>query len=157
MMFADPFRSRRMCAGLSHAGRRAPSGVSCIMCDAPKPCTDASWPGDHRMSAPALRALDGGRRHDASGPAVVELAAAVARALDDPAFAASVAHHRKLPVTVLSEPLMDAADVAALLKIPAKTVRQYAREGRLPSRQLGRHIRFVRAEVAVAIERGDLG
>jgi len=109
------------------------------------------------MSAPALRALNGGRHRDAPGPAVGELAAAVARALDDPDFAASVAHHRKRPVTVLSEPLMDADDVAGLLKLPTKTVRQYAREGRLPFRQLGRHIRFVRAEVAVAIERGDLG
>jgi excisionase family DNA binding protein len=127
------------------------------MCDAPKPCTDASWPGDHRMSVPALRALDGGRHHDASGPAVVELAAAVARALDDPTFAASVAHHRKRPTTILSEPLLDADDVAAVLKIPAKTIRQYAREGRLPARYLGKHVRFVRAEVAVAIERGDLG
>jgi hypothetical protein len=107
------------------------------------------------MSAPALRALDGGRT-DAPGPAVVELAAAVARALADPAFAAAVAHHRKRPVTVLSEPLLDADDVAVLLKIPAKTVLLYARQERLPSRQLGRHIRFVRAELAMAIERGDL-
>jgi excisionase family DNA binding protein len=89
-------------------------------------------------------------------PALEHLAAAVARALDDPAFAAAVAHHRKQPVTVLSEPLLDADDVAAVLKIPAKTVLQYAREGRLPSRQLGRHVRFVRAETAQAIERGDL-
>jgi len=93
-------------------------------------------------------------RVDCPTPALAELALAVARALDDPAFAASVAHHRKAPVTVLSEPLMDAYDVARLLKIPAKTVQQYAREGRLPCRPLGRHVRFVRAEVACAIERG---
>jgi excisionase family DNA binding protein len=68
-----------------------------------------------------------------------------------------VAHHRKLLVTILSEPLLDADDVAVMLKLPTKTVRQYAREGQLPSRQLGRHTRFVRAEIAVAIERGDLG
>jgi excisionase family DNA binding protein len=104
----------------------------------------------------ALRAVerDALTRADSPTPALAELALAVARALDDPAFAASVAHHRKAPVTVLSEPLMDADDVAGLLKIPAKTVLQYARDGRLPCRQLGRHVRFVRAEVACAIERG---
>ncbi|MCW3048011.1 MAG: helix-turn-helix protein [Solirubrobacterales bacterium] len=109
------------------------------------------------MSGPTLQALDGGRDQSAPGPAIVELAAAVAKALDDPAFAASVAHFRKRPVTVLSEPLLDADAVAELLDIPARTVRQYAAEGRLPSRQLGKHIRFVRAEVADALERGLIG
>jgi excisionase family DNA binding protein len=122
--------------------------------------TDAPWSGDGDVVSAALHALDGGRGstvRDAPTAAVAELAAAVARALDDPAFAASVAHHRRQPMTVLSEPLMDADDVAEVLKIPAKTVLQYAREGRLPSRALGRHVRFVRAEIACAIECGRLG
>ena len=32
----------------------------------------------------------------------------------------------RAPVTILSEPLLDASDVAAMLKLPTKTVRQYA-------------------------------
>jgi excisionase family DNA binding protein len=101
--------------------------------------------------------LDGARQRPVVGPAMAQLAEATARALDDPEFASLVAHHRKRPVTILSEPLMDAEHVGALLKIPGKTVLMYARDGRLPCRQLGRHVRFVRAEVAAAIERGALG
>jgi excisionase family DNA binding protein len=108
------------------------------------------------VSARTLHALDGGRDQAAPGPAIVELAAAVAKALDDPAFAASVAHFRKRPTTVLSEPLLDADTVAELLSIRCSTVLAYARDGRLPSRQIGRHVRFVRADIAAAIERGDL-
>jgi excisionase family DNA binding protein len=57
----------------------------------------------------------------------------------------------------LSEPLLDADDVANLLNIPVKTVRQYARDGRLPCRRFGKHIRYVRAEIAQAIEKGTIG
>jgi excisionase family DNA binding protein len=89
-------------------------------------------------------------------PALAQLAEYVATALEDPAFAAAVEHHRRSPVSVLSTPLLDADDVAKLLGIPAKTVRQYAREGRLPSRPIGRHVRFVRAEVERAVLDGRL-
>jgi excisionase family DNA binding protein len=58
---------------------------------------------------------------------------------------------------VLSEPLLDADDVANLLNIPVKTVRQYARDGRLPCRRFGKHIRYVRAEIAQVIEKGTIG
>lgn len=42
---------------------------------------------------------------------------------------------------------MRAADVAALVGIPVSTVYQYAREGRLPCRHRGRHLRFLRWEI----------
>jgi hypothetical protein len=69
----------------------------------------------------ALRAVerDALTRADHPTAALAELALAVARALDDPAFAASVAHHRRAP-----EPLMDADDVAGLLKIIRPTRRK---------------------------------
>lgn len=89
-------------------------------------------------------------------PAVAALAQAVAAALDDPAFAAAVQLHRVHPTTVLAEPLLDANDVAELLRVPPSTVRQYARDGRLPSRPIGRHVRFVRAEVEQAVLSGRL-
>ncbi len=84
-------------------------------------------------------------------PALSQLAQAVAVALEDPHFAAAVQEHRRAPVSVLGSPLLDADDVAALLGIPVKTVRQFAREGRLPCRRIGRHVRFVRAEVEAAV------
>jgi excisionase family DNA binding protein len=89
-------------------------------------------------------------------PALSQLAQAVAAALDDPYFAAAVQHDRGSSVTVLSSPLLDADDVAELLGIPAKTVSQFAREGRLPCRRIGRHVRYVRAEVEQAILDGRL-
>lgn len=50
------------------------------------------------------------------------------------------------------EPLRDAAHVADLLGVPVKTIHQYARDGRLPSIKLGRHRRFVVADVERALE-----
>jgi excisionase family DNA binding protein len=47
---------------------------------------------------------------------------------------------------------LTADEVAELLHIPRSTVRDYARRGVLPSIKLGRHVRFVRADVAEAIE-----
>lgn len=84
-------------------------------------------------------------------PALAALAQAVAVALDDPYFAAAVQERRRSPVSVLSSPLLDADEVAGLLGIPVKTVRQYAREGRLPCRYIGKHLRFARAEVEAAV------
>ena len=55
------------------------------------------------------------------------------------------------------EELLTADEVAQLLHIPCSTVNEYARRGVLPSIKLGRHRRFVRSDVAVAIERLRLG
>ncbi len=49
--------------------------------------------------------------------------------------------------------LLTAEEVAELLNIPRSTVNDYARRGVLPSIKLGRHRRFVRSDVAEAIER----
>ncbi|MDX6685670.1 MAG: hypothetical protein QOK49_1021 [Baekduia sp.] len=92
-------------------------------------------------------------------PAMARLAAAVAAALDDPEFAAVVQQQRLSPgrpVSLLSEPMLDANTVAGLLRIPAKTVHQYARERRLPSYKVGRRTMFVRAEVEKAVAAGLL-
>jgi excisionase family DNA binding protein len=53
---------------------------------------------------------------------------------------------------VLDEPLLTAAEVGALLgNVPAKTVLQYARDGRLPCLRIGKHVRFVRNDVDRAL------
>jgi len=53
--------------------------------------------------------------------------------------------------------LLTTDEVAQLLHIPSSTVSEYARRGVLPSIKLGRHRRFVREDVAEAIERLRLG
>ena len=53
--------------------------------------------------------------------------------------------------------LLTADDVAELLHVPRSTVSDYARRGVLPSIKLGRHVRFVRSDVADAIEMLRLG
>lgn len=53
--------------------------------------------------------------------------------------------------------LLTAEDVAELLHVPRSTVSDYARRGALPSIKLGRHVRFVRSDVADAIEQLRLG
>jgi len=53
--------------------------------------------------------------------------------------------------------LLTADEVAELLHIPSSTVSDYARRGVLPSIKLGRHRRFVRSDVADAIEGLRLG
>lgn len=53
--------------------------------------------------------------------------------------------------------LLTADEVAELLHIPRSTVSDYARRGVLPSIKLGRHVRFVRSDVAEAIEQLRLG
>ncbi len=58
----------------------------------------------------------------------------------------------------LEEPLLTARQVSLLLGgIPAKTVLQYAREGRLPCLRIGKHGRFVRSELdeALRAQRGS--
>lgn len=48
--------------------------------------------------------------------------------------------------------LMTADQVAALLLLPASTVKDYARRGVLPSIKLGKHRRFVRSAIQVALD-----
>lgn len=56
------------------------------------------------------------------------------------------------PPLSLADPLLTAREAAAILgAIPAKTVLQLAREGRLPSVRIGRHVRFVRAELEATL------
>jgi len=50
------------------------------------------------------------------------------------------------------EELMTAEQVSTLLLLRRSTVEDYARRGLLPSIKLGRHRRFVRSDVLVAIE-----
>jgi excisionase family DNA binding protein len=54
---------------------------------------------------------------------------------------------------VLDEPLLTASQLSVLLGgIPVKTVLQYARDGRLPCVRIGRHVRFVKSDVDLALE-----
>ncbi len=58
------------------------------------------------------------------------------------------------PSAHLREPLLTATEVGALLGgIPTKTVLQYARDGRLPCLRIGKHVRFLRSDVAEAVDR----
>jgi excisionase family DNA binding protein len=50
------------------------------------------------------------------------------------------------------EQLMTSEQIAALLLMRKSTVEDYARRGLLPSLKLGRHRRFVRADVIHAID-----
>lgn len=56
-----------------------------------------------------------------------------------------------LPLGLEREPLRDAGYVAALLGLPVKTVHQYARDGRLPSVRIGKHRRFLLADLERAV------
>ena len=59
------------------------------------------------------------------------------------------------PHAMLDEPLLTAAQIGALLgDVPAKTVLQYARDGRLPCVRIGKHVRFVRSDVDRALSAG---
>jgi excisionase family DNA binding protein len=58
----------------------------------------------------------------------------------------------KVELPAALDELMTADQVAALLLLPASTVKDYARRGVLPSIKLGKHRRFVRSQVERAIE-----
>jgi excisionase family DNA binding protein len=73
-----------------------------------------------------------------------QLVAAVAAALDDPEFAAAVS---RLRPAVPSSPTLDAVGAARFLHLPVATVRQYAREGRLPAFKAGRQWLFFRDDL----------
>lgn len=51
----------------------------------------------------------------------------------------------------LDEPLLDAAQVAALLNLPRSTVYELTRSGRLPVLRLGRHLRWTRLMLEAAL------
>ena len=55
------------------------------------------------------------------------------------------------PVT--SEPLLDAAGLAAALGVPQTWIEQAAREQRIPSIRAGRYVRFSRAAVEATLAR----
>jgi excisionase family DNA binding protein len=52
-----------------------------------------------------------------------------------------------VPLLALSEPLLTADEVAALLRIPRSTVYELTRTRRLPHVKLGRRTLFVRADL----------
>lgn len=55
---------------------------------------------------------------------------------------------------VLSEPLLDAENAALLLGIPRSSVYAYAKRGELPHVKIGRHLKFIRGDLAqVLLER----
>lgn len=56
------------------------------------------------------------------------------------------------PLNLERAGLRDADYVGRLLGIPRKTVLRYARDGRLPCVRLGKHVRFVVADVEAAID-----
>jgi excisionase family DNA binding protein len=49
--------------------------------------------------------------------------------------------------------LLEASDVAEILGVPKSWVEEHARQGDLPSVQLGRYRRYTRADVDAFIER----
>lgn len=55
------------------------------------------------------------------------------------------------------EPLLEARDVAALLRIPVSSVYEYARRGLIPHVRLGKHVRFVREDIRQVISEHRLG
>lgn len=49
--------------------------------------------------------------------------------------------------TSLSEPLLQAEQVAALLGVKRSSVYEYARTNQIPHVRIGRHVRFVRSDL----------
>ena len=53
--------------------------------------------------------------------------------------------------------LMTAREVAEMLGVPVSTVREWGRKGTLPRVKLGRHVRYIRSHVELAILRAEEG
>ena len=53
--------------------------------------------------------------------------------------------------SILAEPLLDAEQVAGLLGIPRSTIYELVRGGQLPCVRIGRHIRFIRADLELRL------
>jgi excisionase family DNA binding protein len=66
-------------------------------------------------------------------------------------MSASANGDRPEPRGLTREDVMKPREVAELLDIPLSTVLHWGRNGTLPRHKLGRHVRFVRAEVEAAI------
>jgi excisionase family DNA binding protein len=49
--------------------------------------------------------------------------------------------------TLLSEPLLSAAEAGALLGIPRSSVYDYAKRGELPHVRVGKHVKFIRQDL----------
>jgi excisionase family DNA binding protein len=56
-----------------------------------------------------------------------------------------------------SDRLLDAAEVAELLNVPTRWVREHSRNGHLPSIRLGRYVRFRRASVLAWVAEQEQG
>jgi excisionase family DNA binding protein len=85
---------------------------------------------------------------------LTHLAMAFAAALEDPEFAAAVRDVRP-EAGRPKEPTLNVDGAAAFLHLPATTIRQYAREGRLPAFKAGRQWLFFREDLERAL-RGNL-
>lgn len=78
-------------------------------------------------------------------------------ALTDEAYRAALAEGSKLgaapvsPGAATDEPLMEAEQLAEVLKVPVTWLEQKAREGVIPSLEFGRWRRFRRSEVEAAV------
>jgi len=52
---------------------------------------------------------------------------------------------------LLQEPLMDADQAARLLGLPRSSIYAYAKRGELPHVKIGRHLKFIRADLERAL------
>src|SRR5438309_651840 len=88
---------------------------------------------------------------------IVPVAGLGVLALDRETFATALAEGAKLiaapasSTSVTNEPLLDADQLADLLKVPATWIEQKAREGIIPSLEFGRWRRFRRSEVEASV------
>lgn len=57
----------------------------------------------------------------------------------------------------MTDRLLGAAEVAELLNVPERWVREHARAGHLPRVQLGRYVRFDRSDVLAWLEAQKAG
>jgi excisionase family DNA binding protein len=94
---------------------------------------------------------------------LVVLADGRALALDSAMYQAALAEGSKLVAgpgassAPANEPLLDADQLADLLRIPATWIEQKAREGAIPSLEFGRWRRFRRSEVEASIRANSKG
>ena len=60
-------------------------------------------------------------------------------------------------IEVLREPLLDAEQADVLLGIPRSSVYAYAKRGQLPHVKIGRHVKFIRADLEQALVERRVG
>ena len=56
-----------------------------------------------------------------------------------------------MTISLETDSILTAGDVASLLGIPKRSVYDYAASGLIPSVRLGRHVRFIRSDVERAL------